>query len=163
MLSPCIPVGLHLLRSNLLPIHFLAIHLRSSSEYCPRNLSSALTHSFKLSRTFHPSLHGKHSLSTLDLGCSAWYLFSTFLVFLSTLRSSEFFQSTMPALYLITGTAHVFVAFTVFPELCFDFSIAFNLCIFLFDLFLHFHVFYFFPFYFPQVFISSFIYVFDVI
>ena len=32
----------------------------------------------------------------------------------------------MPAMYLITGTAYVVMAFTVFPELSFDFSIAFN-------------------------------------
>ena len=90
--------------------------------YCPRDLFSALTHSSKLSRLFPPSLRGKYSLSTFDLGCSAWYMFSAFLVFLSILRSSEFFQSTMPALYLITGTAHVFMAFTVFPELSFTWT-----------------------------------------
>ena len=107
-----------------------ALHSHSSSfifRYCPSDLFSALTHSSSLSRPFPPSLRGKHSQSTFDLGCSAWYIFSTFLVFLSILRSSEFFQSTMPALYLITGNAHVFMAFTVFPELSFDFSIAFNL------------------------------------
>ena len=73
---------------------------------------------------------GKYSLPTFDLEWSAWYMFSTFLVFLSMLRSSEFFQSTMPALYLITGTAHEFMAFTIFPELSFDFSIVYNLFIY---------------------------------
>ena len=132
--------------------------------YYPRPLFSALTHSSKLSRPFPPSLHGKYSLSAFDLGCSGWYMFSTFLVFLSILRSSEFFQSTMSALYLITGTAHVLMAFTVFPELSFDFNIAFNLFIYsFFYLLLHLLAFYFFTFYYPQLFISSFIYVFDVI
>ena len=36
----------------------------------------------------------------------------------------------MPALYLITGTAHEFTAFTVFPELSFDFILlSISLCI----------------------------------
>ena len=103
--------------------------------YCPSDIYSALTHSSKLSRPFPPLLCGKYSLSTFDLGCSAWYMFSTFLVFLSILQSSEFFQSTIPALYLITGTAHVFMAFTVFPELSFDFSIVFNLFMYSFYIF----------------------------
>ena len=98
-----------------------------SFRYCPRDLFSALTHSSKLSRPFPPSLCGKYSLTTFDLGCSAWHMFSTFLVNLSILWSSESFQSTVPALYLITGTAYVFMAFTVFPELSFYFSIAFSL------------------------------------
>ena len=62
-------------------------------------------------------------------------MFSTFLVFLSILQSSEFFRSTMSALYLITGTARVFMAFTVFPELSFDFSIAFSLFMYSFLIF----------------------------
>ena len=62
----------------------------------------------------------------LILGHSTWYMFSTFLVFLSILQSSELFKSTLPVLYLITGAAHVFKAFTVFPELSFISSIAFN-------------------------------------
>ena len=90
--------------------------------HCPRDFFSALTYSSRLSRPFPPSLHGKYSLPTFD-----WV--STSLVFLSILWSSEFFQSTVPPLYLITGTAHVLMAFTVFPELSFDFSIAFNLFI----------------------------------
>ena len=94
-------------------------------------------HSFKLSRLFPPSLCGKYSLSTFDLGCSAWYMFSTFLVFLSILWISEFFQSTMPALHLITGTGHMFMAFTVFPELSFYFSLAFSLFMYSFFDLLH--------------------------
>ena len=41
----------------------------------------------------------------------------------------------MPLLYLITGNAHVFMAFSVFPELSFDFSIAFNLFMYCFLIF----------------------------
>ena len=108
-------------------MHFLAIHLSFIFRCCPRDFFSALTHSSKLSRPFPSSLRGKSSLSTFDLGCSAWYMFSTFLVFLSILQSSELFKSTLPVLYLITGTAHVFMTFTVFPELRFKFSIAFSL------------------------------------
>ena len=129
MFSPCIHVDLHLnLSPQLLYSHFSSFIFR----YCPRVLFSALTHSFKLGRPFPPSLRGKYSLSAFDLGRSAWYMFSTFLVFLSILWSSDYFQSTMPALYLISGTAHVFIFFTVFPELSFDFSIAFNLVIYSF-------------------------------
>ena len=62
-------------------------------------------------------------------------MFSIFLAFLSILQSSEFFQLTMPALYLITGTAREFMAFTVFPELSFYFSIAFNLFMYSFCIF----------------------------
>ena len=40
-------------------------------------------------------------------------MFSIFLVFLSILWSYEFIQSTTSELYLITGTAHVLMAFTV--------------------------------------------------
>ena len=145
-------------------MHFFAIHLSSSSGIVPETFFSALMHSSKLSKPFPPSLHGKYSLSTCDLGCIARYMFSIFLVFLSLLRSFEFFQSTMPALYLITGTAHVLMAFTVFPELGFDFSVALNFFMHsFFYLFLHILMFYLFTFYYPQAFISSFIYVFDVI
>ena len=66
---------------------------QSIFRYCPRDLFSALTHSSKLSRPFPPSLCGKYSLSTFHLGCSSSYIFSTFLVILSILQSSEFFQS----------------------------------------------------------------------
>ena len=71
-------------------------------------------------------------------------MISTFLVFLSILQSSEFFQSAMPALYLITGTAHTFMAFAVFPELSFYFSIAFNLFMYSFLIFsfLYYHYYY---------------------
>ena len=41
----------------------------------------------------------------------------------------------MPALYLITGTAHVFMAFAVFSDLSFDLSIAFNLFMYSFFIF----------------------------
>ena len=135
MFSPCIPLDLHLLIKP--SSHALLSHSSSSIiRYCPRDLFSALTHSSKVSRPFPLSLRGKYSLPTFDLGCSAWYMFSTFLVFLFILRSSEFFQSTMPALYLITGTAHEFMTFTVFPELSFDSSIAFNLLMYSFNVFL---------------------------
>ena len=91
-------------------------------------------------------------------------MFGTVLVFLSMLRRSQFLQSTMPALYLITGTAHECMVFTVFPELSFDFSIFFqSLYVFIFDLLLHLLVFYFLTFYYPLVSMSSFIYISDVI
>ena len=126
MFSPCLRLGLP---SSLMKPYSHA-HLSHSSvfifRYCPRDFFSALTYSFKLSRPFPSSVHSKYRLSIFDLGCSAWYMFSTFLVFLSILQSSELFKSTLPVLYLITGTARVFKTFTVFPELNFDSSIAFN-------------------------------------
>ena len=120
------------------PIHkkkkFLAIQLRSSSGTFPE-ISFQHWRIF-LSWVDLPLLHCMLSIVYLHLIFDG--VFGTCLVLFWSFWpycSSEFFKSTMPAMYLITGSAHVFMAFTVYPELSFNFNIAFNLFMYSFFIF----------------------------
>ena len=70
-----------------------------------------------------PILRGRYSLSMSLCGCRVRWAVMSFLVLRSRSSSSAIVQSTMPAVYLITGTAQLLIAWIVFPPFSLDFSI----------------------------------------
>ena len=77
-------------------------------------------------------LRGRYSLSMSLCGCIVRWAVMSFLVLRSRFSSSAIVQSTitMPAVYLITGTAQKLIAWIVFPPFSFDFSILHTLLVY---------------------------------
>ena len=94
--------------------------------YHPR-LFSASTYTLHPINPPPPSILETYTLSISLLGYSFLFNVMTFLVFLSVSSSSLFVHFTIPALYLLKETAHVFIAMILFLPLSLLFMINFFL------------------------------------
>ena len=129
------------LSSFLAVPHFLSLVLLHGVFYCYQSLSDdffgctlcadvftevpyfLLYCQSDLQESSSPILCGRYSLSMLLCGCRVRWAVMSFLVLRSRSSTSAIVQSTMPAVYLITGTAQLLIAWIVFPPFSLDFSI----------------------------------------
>ena len=82
--------------------------------YHPKLFSSILIHVSQLVNPLPPISLLRYTLSTSLLGCSAPCIVINFLVLLTKLFNSSAFHFRIPAPYLITETARVLTAITLF-------------------------------------------------
>ena len=95
-----------------------SVHSVVSLRWPCRDLLSFLTHSSVLISPLPLSFLG--SLAILFLVCIHPFIANIFLVLLSMLTSSSTVQSTIPALYRSTLTAHALMPLIIFPPFSFD-------------------------------------------
>ena len=117
--SWCLPL-LAVTQWWLLWVHSLCMLLLM---YSVRFLTSFSTVCLICRSPLPPILHGRYGLSMSLCGCRVRWAVMSFLILRSRSSISTIVLSTMYAVYLITGTAQLLIAWIVFPPFSLDVSI----------------------------------------